>query len=150
DEYGETLYEGVLALPAGHLLVAEAGSVKTCAYHSFSPRVPDRPSGAEDLGIELLSLLQTSVRSRLRVNGRVSVQLSGGLDSSSITTLTTRMRAAAGAEAPIAFHWCAEGPDTDERSYALAVAERLGLPLNIVFAAEHFDDSSRPDPERQR
>ena len=84
-----TVFEGVTALPPGHVLVAENGHIRTRRYWDWSfpePPLPeDRP--AEEYAEELRALLIDAVRLQLRSDVPVGAYLSGGLDSSIITSL---------------------------------------------------------------
>jgi asparagine synthase (glutamine-hydrolysing) len=149
DEIGDTFYEGVRSIEPGHMLVVERGSVRTIEFDRISPRASPRRFRFEDHAAELCGALEASVHSRLRARGRISAQLSGGLDSSTVVMLAARELASSGLEAPLLLHWSAPGSGIDERQYASAVASRLGLSLAVTLASEHEEESKRPEPSRQ-
>jgi asparagine synthase (glutamine-hydrolysing) len=84
-----TVFAGIRSLPPGHYLVAERGSVRVVRYWDW--QFPDegaydaRP--VEECAEELRALLVDAVRLQLRADVPVGAYLSGGLDSSVITTL---------------------------------------------------------------
>lgn len=84
-----TVFEGVSSLPPGHVLVAENGRLRTRCYWDWSfpepPLPPERP--AAEYAEELRALLIDAVRLQLRSDVPVGAYLSGGLDSSIITSL---------------------------------------------------------------
>jgi len=84
-----TVFDGVSALPPGHLLVAEGGRLQVRCYWDWAfppPPVPaDRP--AEEYAEELRALLIDAVRLQLRSDVPVGAYLSGGLDSSVVTSI---------------------------------------------------------------
>lgn len=84
-----TVFEGVSALPPGHVLVVENGHTRTRRYWDWSfPEAPlPRERSAEEYAEELRSLLIDAVRLQLRSDVPVGAYLSGGLDSSIITSL---------------------------------------------------------------
>lgn len=83
-----TVFEGVLSLPAGHLLVLEDGSANLRRYWDWSfPQNGAAARPIEDEARELRELLVDSVRLQLRADVPVGAYLSGGLDSSIVTTL---------------------------------------------------------------
>jgi asparagine synthase (glutamine-hydrolysing) len=84
-----SMFQDVHQVPPGHLLIAEKGEVTVRRAWDWSfpqEEIPfDRP--VKDYADELRSLLIDSVRLRLRSDVPVGAYLSGGLDSSIITTL---------------------------------------------------------------
>ena len=83
-----TVFDGILSLPAGHVLAWEGGRAGIRRYWDWefpADRPPRRP--LEDEARELRELLIDSVRLQLRADVPVGAYLSGGLDSSIVTTL---------------------------------------------------------------
>jgi len=84
-----SVFAGIQTLPPGHYLVAERGSVRVVRYWDW--QFPEdgahdaRP--VEECAEELRSLLVDAVRLQLRADVPVGAYLSGGLDSSVVTTL---------------------------------------------------------------
>lgn len=81
----------------------------------------------EDAATELRGVVADAVGVRLRADARICVQLSGGLDSSTVAALAAR---AGGVEACFTVGFDAGA--YDERAQASATAAALGLPLHIV------------------
>ena len=85
---GTTLFAGVKALPPGHMLVAEAGALRIRRYWDWDFSMPpDARRNVADYAEELRALLVDAVRLQLRADVPVGAYLSGGLDSSAITSL---------------------------------------------------------------
>ncbi|MCP4340454.1 MAG: asparagine synthase (glutamine-hydrolyzing), partial [Desulfobulbaceae bacterium] len=85
----ETVFAGVKQLLPGHFMeVTSSGLHKPQCYWSL-PFCPDEPGlrSEQDYAEELRELLIDSVRLRLRADVPVGAYLSGGLDSSAITSL---------------------------------------------------------------
>jgi len=83
-----TVFDGVLSLPAGHLLEPEDGKIdiRKCWDWEFPESgVAARPVAEE--AEALRALLVDAVRLQLRADVPVGAYLSGGLDSSIVTTL---------------------------------------------------------------
>ncbi len=82
-----TAFKGIFELPAGHYMLIENGDIKTARYWD--------PDFTQDNGLkteaeyaeELKELLVDSTRLQLRADVPVGAYLSGGIDSSVITTL---------------------------------------------------------------
>ena len=83
-----TTFDGVLSLPAGHLLILENGRTEVRKYWDWVfPEYTAATRPVEQEARELRELLVDSVRLQLRADVPVGAYLSGGLDSSIVTTL---------------------------------------------------------------
>lgn len=87
-----TMFEGVFEVRPGELLIAEDGRIRTQRYWDwpFSPPAELRRASEAALAEELRHLLLDATRLRLRADVPVGAYLSGGLDSSVLTTLVAR------------------------------------------------------------
>ncbi|MBM9605737.1 asparagine synthase (glutamine-hydrolyzing) [Desulfopila inferna] len=85
----ETVFQNVHQLPAGHWLRVDKSGVHTPRRYWEMPLRPDVPGiiSEAEYADELRELLIDSVRLRLRADVPVGAYLSGGLDSSTITSL---------------------------------------------------------------
>jgi asparagine synthase (glutamine-hydrolysing) len=85
-----TVFDGVQALPPGHVMVVEAdGGTRRTRYWDwdFGDIRPDSARDGDDFAEELHALLVDAVRLQLRADVPVGAYLSGGLDSSVITSI---------------------------------------------------------------
>ena len=84
-----TVFEGILSLPPGHIMVVEKGAIRSWCYWDWT--FPDFADGTarseEEYSEELRELLINAVRLQLRADVPVGAYLSGGLDSSVVTSL---------------------------------------------------------------
>jgi asparagine synthase (glutamine-hydrolysing) len=82
-------FEGIQCLPPGHMLAVDAdGERLTCWWDwDFPVTDPFAPVDEDALADELHALLVDAVRLQLRADVPVGAYLSGGLDSSIITTI---------------------------------------------------------------
>ena len=88
-----TMFQGIKALPPGHILVSDEAGVRTHAYWDlcYPERASAPPAQSTDDYIQRLDdLLLNSVRRRLDADVPVGFYLSGGLDSSLIGALARR------------------------------------------------------------
>jgi asparagine synthase (glutamine-hydrolysing) len=86
-----TPYQGISRLLAAHTLSVRFGNVTTRRYWSL-PAAPGHAEGNErDHQEKFLALLTEGVRCRLRAVGPVCAELSGGLDSNTIVSLSADM-----------------------------------------------------------
>ena len=87
-----TVFKDVYELPPGHYLKTSNGKVAIRKYWDipFCPRAEQFDSGPEEICHQVRELLRDAVRIRLRADVPVGCYLSGGLDSSGITTLVVK------------------------------------------------------------
>ena len=103
DDGSISPYEQVLAVPAGHYVVAGTESdgalwTETCRWYDFAARVETRreqlATASEPVLVDdLRNLLMSAVELRLRADVPVGISLSGGLDSSAIAVLIAEQHA---------------------------------------------------------
>jgi asparagine synthase (glutamine-hydrolysing) len=145
------IFRGIRKLPPAHYLRVEGGRVEEKCYWSPEARVDWKLSaGAAREG--LLDLLGDAVRIRMVADVPLGVFLSGGIDSSAVTSF-----AAEASDSPVRTFAVGLAGDMDERPFARAVAERCGtdhtelfvrgdvadaFPLVMDYFDEPFADSS--------
>lgn len=90
DEGDETFYENIKQLKAAHCLVLQDNDFKIYKYWDYYETAKEKYDykNAEET---FLSLLTSSIKLRYRADVPVGACLSGGLDSSSIVTLSTKL-----------------------------------------------------------
>jgi len=89
----ETMYSNICKLPPGHVLkLSEGGNIEISQYWNLHAAADDADPGREHYVRRYRELLEESVSSHLMSDVPLGVFLSGGLDSSAIAALTTRVR----------------------------------------------------------
>ena len=119
-----TAFEGVHSLQPGHLLALEGGQVTIKQYWDWQfPTERDCSVGkVEDYAHELRELLVDSVRLQLRADVPVGAYLSGGLDSSIITSVIRNFT-----ESPLrTFSLTFEDAEFDESAHQQELVNYLG------------------------
>ena len=111
-----TLFRGILQVRPGHLMVVEAGEAKESRYYDQEATTASSPSPDEEVD----ALLGESVTRRLMSDVQLGTVLSGGLDSSLVSSLAARARDHLDT-------FCVGFADArfDERPYARAVAQAI-------------------------
>src|SRR5215469_1423302 len=142
DADQETLFRGVMALPAAHALRYNPGTGQ-CMIWRYWDLEPDKasPVGSDrECAEHFLELFSDSVRLRLRADVAVGSSLSGGLDSSSIVCAIARE--GHGRQATFSARFT--GHDKfDEGPYIQAVCEHTGLPNHgVVPDAERYPEEA--------
>src|SRR5262249_43147261 len=125
-----TLYRGILAVPPGHVLEMDAtGRLTVEPYWSLPVETPAAgPTGRpgptlEDAAARVRELATDAVRRRLVADVPLGAFLSGGLDSTIVVGLMSRLRPESVRTFSIGF---ASAPRFDERAYARLAAARFG------------------------
>jgi asparagine synthase (glutamine-hydrolysing) len=126
-----TFFQGVQSIPPGHFLRVEGDRVTKRMYWDLD--FPDagqerRLDDPSPLVEELQARLETAVERRLRSDVPVVTYISGGLDSTVVLGLCSRLR-----QEPIpAFTVGLDRAGPDERAHSAEAAEVLGSPLTTV------------------
>jgi asparagine synthase (glutamine-hydrolysing) len=123
-----TLFHGVRQVEPGTILTWDGGAPRTARYWELPIWGAPTVATLEDAAARLYDALDDAVRVRLRADARVCVQLSGGIDSTSVAALAARAGGVAGA---FTVAWSGGGP-YDEGAAAAATARELGLPHTVV------------------
>ena len=127
-----TLFKGVLKLPAAHILIYEDGQISTKRYWElpFTPTCQDDEATAIE---RTRALLKEAVQVRLMSEVPLGAFLSGGVDSSIVVGLMSSMMSQPVKTFSIGF----EEDDYSELPYARQVAQHFGT--------EHHEFFVRPD-----
>jgi len=142
---GATGFEAIRRLPPAGWLVASEHEFRTGTYWEPSPDQSVRYRHAGDYAERLRELLQLAVDDRVR-SDRVAVQMSGGLDSTTLAALARRSLSARGRPFDLRAHTIVYDqllPD-EERRFSTLAAGAIGLPVrhhsgdtNLLY--ERFD-----------
>ena len=139
----KSIYANVSRLPAAHWAEfdPDSGILRASAYWHLDDAVLDSPIRYDARAQErFLELLNDAVRVRLRADVPIGCFLSGGLDSSAIAAVATRISA----HPPHAFCVGFSDGGFDESRHAQSVARHLGIPLDVIEA----DPTREVDLER--
>jgi asparagine synthase (glutamine-hydrolysing) len=121
----ETAFEGIFALPPGHMLIVEDGRWTAAPYWQPPPSAPARPYTPRELADAaetVLAALDEAVGQAMLADVPLGAFLSGGLDSSLVVALMRRHTAQPIRTFSIGF----EGDDSfDETAHAHTVARAL-------------------------
>lgn len=127
-----TPFDGVKSLPAGHLMVLDrtGRSVRKYWDWDFNPAAKSRQT-EDDLAAELKELMIDAVRLQLRADVPVGAYLSGGLDSSIITSLIRNHT-----DTPLrSFSLTFEDAEFDESRFQQELANHLGTEHSAIRVA---------------
>ncbi len=151
-----TFFEGIVKLQPGHSLTLTAGGVQTSRYWSPDDAPELRLGNAADYTEQLLFLFRQSVQCRLRSAFPIGSHLSGGLDSSAISVMASRLLRDRGREL-VAFSWSpppepsAGPPPEGEYARIDAVCRQESLsceydPVTRESLAAHFQRDFTVEP----
>ena len=137
-----TLFEGVRKLPAGHRLRVSATGASTLERYWSIPdgtRTDVDPAAAVE---EVSDALERAVEAAMVADVPLGAYLSGGVDSSLIVALMSKLRGGAGVET---FAAGFGDPRFDELPYARRVSELLGTRHHeVVLSPSDFADLWEP------
>jgi asparagine synthase (glutamine-hydrolysing) len=132
DESDATLFEGIVQVPAGHAFELELdGRFRQWSYFDALAETA-APEG--DPAAAFAALFEDAVRVHMRSDVPVGVNLSGGLDSTSILCAAARVREQANASGPL-LAFCYQDRAFDESRYIRDTLVQTGaqlVPLEIT------------------
>ncbi len=137
-----TVIRGVHRLPAAHALVIDSAGTRTQRY--WMPPFDDRIEldNLTDYEEQFRSLFTEAVQCRMRAVGPVSTELSGGLDSTSVTAMAARLvRSGHVPATDVLAHSCVfpGSGRADENHYIRHAVDHLGVDWTAIV-----DDGERP------
>ena len=124
QDLSSTIFRDIQRLPAAHTLTVSNGSLSMRRY--WAPEIKDeiRFRDQESYVDRFNELLTTAVKDRLRTN-RVSISMSGGLDSTSLAVIARDV---------VPVHGYSNVYDKlipdEERHYSTLAAESIGIPIH--------------------
>ncbi len=131
DHTDRTFWESVRSLPPGHFLTWQDGRTSITRWYDVAERIGPELDSRTDREVqdEYRSLLEESVRLRFRSDVPVGINLSGGLDSSTLLALVQQVQ---GADSDIqAFTFVTGDPAYDELPWVEQMLARTCHPLVI-------------------
>jgi asparagine synthase (glutamine-hydrolysing) len=133
EDAEETFFQGVLRLPAGHVLVVKPGSVTRRTYYTVSPAENVSFKTDAEYSERFAELFTEAVRCRLRSAFPVAGQLSGGLDSSYVACVARDLfhRENRGSFKTLSLVFN-ESARSDEREYINAVLAQGGFEPTFI------------------
>lgn len=148
---GATAFADIHRLPPAHRLTWSANGSELNRYWTLPADLGVRYRSAGDYVEHFRELLAMAVADRLRTN-RVGVEMSGGLDSSSIaaTALGLLRRQSSTFELHAATIVYDRLIPDQERYYSGQVAESLGIPIHYSVGDEYKLYEHCDDPDMQR
>ena len=132
----ETIFRGILRLPPRHALMVSADGFRIWRYYEPNPAAEIRYSTDDEYAEHFRTIFTESVRTRLRSSGRIMIDVSGGLDSSSVLCTALKILRGVGASAEVEAASLARHPDSDETSYLAAIERETGVRATIVDPAD--------------
>ena len=135
EEPATTTFADILRLPAAHTLTLSDGALCVHRYWTLPVEGPVHYTRTGDYVEHFRELLRTAVEDRLRTD-RVSVFMSGGMDSSTIAATAKEVLSKQSAPFELCAHTVVYDrliPD-QERRYSTMVAQALGMPIHHLVA----------------
>lgn len=135
----ETLFDGIYKLAPGHYLTGKGSRIEQGGRFWETSYEIDTEHSEEYFRDHLLQLLEDSARLQIRADVPVGAYLSGGMDSSVVSTMAAGVL---GEQMPVFCGKFNESAAYDESRYAKEVAEDIGARyVECVPTAQDFVDS---------
>ena len=141
DHTQETFWKDVFSLPAGHVLTWKNGDLKIRRWYDFIEKTGQQYDDRTEADVmdEYFELMKESVKLRFRSDVPVGINLSGGLDSSSLLGL---VHAVQGADSDVkAFTFVTGNEDYDE----LPWVEQMLAKTNHSLVVSHLSPEDVPE-----
>lgn len=143
-----TAFANIRRLPPAHTLTVSDGEARLRRYWTLPEGDLIRYRRNQDYVDQFLELLRAAVADRLRTN-RVSVQMSGGLDSPAVAAVAHELLSQWSDGFEMEAHTAVYDrlfPD-EERHYAGLVAAKLQIPIRFFVADEYLPFAGAGDAE---
>lgn len=127
----ETFFTAVKRVPPGHVLRQHDGRIRVSRY--WDPGPPDSPvEWLREQDLEQFDHLLDQAVSRCLCFGTAGIFLSGGLDSVSIAAIAAQQSVDLSVLSPRALSLAFPHAECNEELIQAAVAEQLGLPIDLI------------------
>ncbi len=132
DDATSTAYRHILRLPPAHTLVVSPAGLRLERYWQLEAE-PAPARSDEAYTEQFRALFAEAVRCRMRSTTSVTSQLSGGLDSSAVTSVAQQLHTQ-GETPPVQAVAVTtdDVPESNERAYIDAVADYTGVPVHYI------------------
>jgi len=151
SEPGLTPYKGIRAVPPGNVIILRNGQFQIRRFWGLDPKHEIHYKSDAEYEEYFVHLFREAVRCRLRVDGPVWAQLSGGLDSSSIICMANEILTSGDSEASkleTVSYVYDESTSSDERDFIRCVEEKRGRVGHYLREEDYPPLASFPDDSR--
>ena len=146
-DFTSTFFEDVFRLPPAHSLTVSDEGLSMRPYWKLGPGPQLRLGSDEEYAQAFLEVFTEAVRCRLRSTGSLGAMLSGGMDSSSVVAIASRLLASQDAGPLKTFSAVGPNPDTciETRSVEAALTMPGLDPVKVDYSDldESLDDLIR-------
>ncbi len=143
DHTEETFYQGIKQLLPAHYLILEKGHLVLQRYWDIDPQnkmdIGAGEKANQEYAQRFLDLFEDAIRIHLRSDVPIGSCLSGGIDSSSIVSMTNRLLISSAISSSVldgrqkTFSSCFEDLRFDERKYISKIVEATSVESHYVF-----------------
>jgi len=133
-----TMFRDIAELPPGSTLTATRERQDIAQYWFPSPRSRVLYRNSQEYAEHFRTAVEAAVRERVSKNSPTLIEVSGGLDSSTIACFAGRAsQSDSWSPTSYGIHFSSEAfAEKDERSFAKLVAEKYGIPMRYFTEAQ--------------
>lgn len=134
EDRSVTFYNNLYRLPAAHKLILDKDNDEFSQYWSLNPQIELKLDSTQEYVQAFKEIFTQAVQCRLRCNYPVGTELSGGLDSSSITSLGQILLNEEGKKIRTFSLVFDDFPESDERMYIREILEKYDVESSFIKA----------------
>jgi asparagine synthase (glutamine-hydrolysing) len=146
-----TPYKNIYAVHPGHTVIVQNGRLRAQRFWRLDPNHKIRYQTGREYEEHFRHLFREAVRCRLRADGPVCINLSGGFDSSAIVCMADEIFGSGDAEVSgieTISHVYDEAISSDERSFIRSVEEKRGRSGRHLSDIDYPPLATFPDESR--
>lgn len=127
----ETLFTDITRLAPGHFLIVRPDKISIRKYWSWEPKQHLCYKTTREYTEHFLEIFEQAVKNRLRCDGAISAELSGGLDSSTVVGMANKLLSQNDKQLQT-YSMLFPGLTCDEKTYIDAVSKHNNIPVNYI------------------
>jgi len=139
----ETLFTTINRLAPGNYLIVNTDGATTTTYWSWEPKNHLFYKRTSEYAEHFLEIFEKAVENRLRCNNKISAELSGGLDSSTVAGMASKLLKRKANKQLQAYSMIFPGLPCDEKAFINALVKQYDIDITFITCQNYFFSSWR-------